>query len=82
MRIVGGPDQLAPGTSGPVRLRWRTPLPLLPGDRVVLRTELQELPGLKDSNKVNLVDRVGAKATTTVETLILPDPLEPYEPAQ
>jgi len=43
------------------------------GDRVVLRTEMQELLGLKDSNKVNLVDRVGAKATTTVEALILPE---------
>jgi di/tricarboxylate transporter len=43
------------------------------GDRVVLRTEMQELLGLKDSNQVTLVDRVGAKATTTVETLILPE---------
>lgn len=46
---------------------------LAEGDRVVLRTEMQELLGLKDSNKVNLVDRVGAKATTTVEALILPE---------
>ena len=31
------------------------------GDRVVLRTEVQELLGLKDSNKVTLVDRVGSR---------------------
>jgi di/tricarboxylate transporter len=43
------------------------------GDRVVLRTEMQELLGLKDSNKVTLVDRVGSKRTTTVEALISPD---------
>ena len=46
---------------------------LAEGDRVVLRTEVQELLGLKDSNKVTLVDRVGSKSTTTVEALILPD---------
>ena len=46
---------------------------LAEGDRVVLRTEVQELLGLKDSNKVALVDRVGSKTTTTVEALILPD---------
>ena len=46
---------------------------LMEGDRVVLRTEMQELLGLKDSNKVTLVDRVGARATTTVEALILPE---------
>ena len=46
---------------------------LAEGDRVVLRTEMQELLGLKDSNKVTLVDRVSAKATTTVEALILPE---------
>jgi len=46
---------------------------LAPGDRVVLRTEMQELLGLKDSNKVTLVDRVASKSTTTVETLILPE---------
>ena len=34
---------------------------LAEGDRVVLRTEMQELLGLKDSNKVTLVDRVGSK---------------------
>jgi di/tricarboxylate transporter len=46
---------------------------LAEGDRVVLRTEMEELLGLKDSNKVTLVDRVGSKRTTTVETLILPE---------
>ena len=46
---------------------------LAEGDRVVLRTEMQELLGLKDSNKVTLVDRVGSKTTTTVEALILPE---------
>jgi di/tricarboxylate transporter len=46
---------------------------LAEGDRVVLRTEMQELLGLKDSNQVALVDRVGSKRTTTVEALISPD---------
>jgi di/tricarboxylate transporter len=46
---------------------------LAEGDRVVLRTEMQELLGLKDSNKVALVDRVGSRTTTTVEALILPE---------
>ncbi|WP_424931607.1 SLC13 family permease [Amaricoccus macauensis] len=43
------------------------------GDRVVLRTDMKELLGLKDSDKVTLVDRVGSKRTTTVEALISPD---------
>lgn len=43
------------------------------GDRVVLRTAMQELLSLKDSDKVTLVDRVGSKRTTTVEALISPD---------
>jgi di/tricarboxylate transporter len=46
---------------------------LAEGDRVVLRTDMNELLGLKDSNKVTLVDRVGSKRTTTVEALISPD---------
>jgi di/tricarboxylate transporter len=46
---------------------------LAEGDRVVIRTEMQELLGLKDSNKVTLVDRVGSRSTTTVEALIMPD---------
>ncbi|MEM8571694.1 MAG: SLC13 family permease [Pseudomonadota bacterium] len=43
------------------------------GDRIVLRTDMKELLGLKDSDKVTLVDRVGSKRTTTVEALISPD---------
>jgi di/tricarboxylate transporter len=46
---------------------------LAEGDRVVIRTEMHELLGLKDSSQVNLVDRVGSKSTTTVEALIMPD---------
>lgn len=46
---------------------------LAEGDRVVLRTEMQELLGLKDHSHVTLVDRVGSRSTTTVEALILPD---------
>jgi di/tricarboxylate transporter len=46
---------------------------LAEGDRVVLRTEMQELLGLKDHSHVTLVDRVSSKSTTTVEALILPD---------
>ncbi len=46
---------------------------LAEGDRVVLRTEMRELLGLKDSNKVALVDRVSSKSTATVEALISPD---------
>lgn len=36
VRVLGG-EALAPGTSGPVRLFLDTELPLLPGDRYVLR---------------------------------------------
>lgn len=36
MRILG-PDALQPGTSGAVRLHLPVPLPLLPGDRFVMR---------------------------------------------
>jgi di/tricarboxylate transporter len=43
------------------------------GDRIVLRTDMKELLGLKDTDKVTLVDRVGSKRTTTVEALISPD---------
>lgn len=46
---------------------------LAEGDRVVLRTEMNELLGLKDHTSVNLVDRVGSKDTTTVEALVSPD---------
>jgi len=36
LRVLG-PDRLGPGTTGAVRLHLATPLPLLPGDRFVLR---------------------------------------------
>jgi len=36
LRVLG-PDELAPGSSGFVRLRLRTAYPMLPGDRFVLR---------------------------------------------
>ncbi len=59
---------------GEESLRRQLPdVELAEGDRVVLRTDMQELLGLKDSNKVTLVDRVGSKSTTTVEALIMPD---------
>jgi di/tricarboxylate transporter len=38
---------------------------LAEGDRVVLRTEMQELLGLKDSNQVALVDRVGSNTSAS-----------------
>jgi di/tricarboxylate transporter len=59
---------------GDESLRRQFPdVPLAEGDRVVLRTEMRELLGLKDSNQVALVDRVGSRSTTTVEALISPD---------
>jgi selenocysteine-specific elongation factor len=36
LRVLGG-ERIAPGETGPVRLHLATPLPLLPGDRYVLR---------------------------------------------
>ncbi len=36
VRVLGA-DRIAPGGAGPVRLHLSTPLPLLPGDRYVLR---------------------------------------------
>ena len=42
------------------------------GDRVVLRTEMQELLGLKQSDSLRLVNRIGSRITTTVEALIPP----------
>jgi len=59
---------------GEESLRRQLPsVSLAEGDRVVLRTEMKELLGLKDSNQVALVDRVGSRSTTTVEALISPD---------
>lgn len=36
LRIIGA-DHISFGQTGPVRLRWNTDLPLLPGDRFILR---------------------------------------------
>jgi di/tricarboxylate transporter len=46
---------------------------LAQGDRVVLKTEMQELLSLKDAGSVTLVERVTSTKTTIVETLILPE---------
>ncbi len=46
---------------------------LAAGDRVVLKTEMPELLGLKEAGSVALVDRVASTRATTVETLILPE---------
>jgi di/tricarboxylate transporter len=43
------------------------------GDRVVLRSEMQELLGLKEQREVRLLDRIGSRSTVTVEALITPD---------
>lgn len=45
---------------------------LLAGDRVVLRTGVDELLGLKNSNEVRMVDQLSSRKTTTVEALISP----------
>ncbi len=42
------------------------------GDRVVLRTGVDELLGLKESRSVDMVDRLSQRSTTTVEALISP----------
>jgi di/tricarboxylate transporter len=42
------------------------------GDRVVLRTEMTELMGLKERRDVVLVDKLSSVATETVEVLISP----------
>lgn len=41
LRVIDG-DRLDPGSVGPVRIRWRRPVPLLPGDRVALRVRADE----------------------------------------
>ena len=43
------------------------------GDRVVLRTGVDELLGLKEDSTVELVDQLSKRKTTTVEALISPD---------
>ena len=45
---------------------------LEPGDRVVLRTKMEELLGLQDDPNVRTVDRLGSRRTSTVEVLIAP----------
>ncbi len=45
---------------------------LEPGDRVVLRSEMQELLGLQQSRDVRMVDKLSSVATETVEVLITP----------
>lgn len=42
------------------------------GDRVVLRTGVDELLGLKESREVDMVDQLSSRKTTTVEALITP----------
>jgi selenocysteine-specific elongation factor len=37
LRVLAGPDSVAPGDTGLVRIHVPSPLPLLPGDRFVLR---------------------------------------------
>ncbi len=54
-------------------LRRRFPdVTLEKGDRVVLRTEVGELLGLKESDDVHIVDELASRSTTTVEALISP----------
>ncbi|RMH51097.1 MAG: SLC13 family permease [Alphaproteobacteria bacterium] len=45
---------------------------LAEGDRVVLRTGVDELLGLKDSKAVHTVDKLSSRKTVTVEALISP----------
>ncbi|MEO9826234.1 MAG: SLC13 family permease [Paracoccaceae bacterium] len=42
------------------------------GDRVVLRTQMDELLGLQENPDVRLVDKLSSRETTTVEVLITP----------
>lgn len=42
------------------------------GDRVVLRTGMDELLGLRESKALAMVDQIGSQKTTTVEALISP----------
>ncbi|MEM8788096.1 MAG: SLC13 family permease [Pseudomonadota bacterium] len=54
-------------------LRRRFPdVTLERGDRVILRTAVGELLGLKERGDVNLVDELATRSTTTVEALISP----------
>ena len=42
------------------------------GDRIVLRTQMDELISLKESNDLRMVDTLTSKQTVTVETLVPP----------
>lgn len=42
------------------------------GDRIVLRTQMQELLGLQASPDVRMIDKLSSRETTTVEVLITP----------
>ncbi|GGA28597.1 SLC13 family permease [Neptunicoccus cionae] len=54
-------------------LRFQFPdVTLVAGDRVVLRTRITELLGLKENKEVILADKVSHRETTTVEALITP----------
>ncbi|MCO4824190.1 MAG: SLC13 family permease, partial [Amylibacter sp.] len=54
-------------------LRFQLPKVILEaGDRVVLRTRITELLGLKENKEVILADKVSHRETTTVEALITP----------
>ncbi len=46
---------------------------LAAGDRVVLKTGMDELLGLRDSRALEMVDQIRQEKTTTVEALISPD---------
>ena len=46
---------------------------LQPGDRVVLRTDIQDLIELQQSQSVHSVEKLSSLKTTTVEALITPD---------
>lgn len=66
MRVVDvlrGDDSLRRGLAG---------VTLEAGDRVVLRTGVDELLGLKESSAVHMVDQLSSRKTTTVEALISP----------
>ena len=49
-----------------------TAVELVAGDRIVLRTQMQELLGLQASPDVRMVDKLSSRETTTVEVLITP----------
>lgn len=59
---------------GDLSLRREFPdIELAAGDRVILRTGVGELLGLRNSKDVRLADKVSERETTTVEALISPD---------